>query len=300
MRRSRSALLTALPLVLLAACGEGGPAPYAGNVPHPAGDAVVVRVEWAGGFVPYESIFTSLPNFTLLGDGRVIVQGPVIEIYPGPSLPNLQVRQLTEEGVQSVLFRIAETGLFQESQSFNAATQFIADANSTIFTVSANDRLVVVDVYALGFLTDDAGSPGTIPQAEREAHATLAELDADLQNLESWISPDDWATPAWEAYQPEALRLLVGNIDNEPPNPDGLDSDPVPWPGPTPPDQLGEASQVQDLRCGVVSGNEAATWLEALASANQLTRWSADGHLYRVTPRPLLPDESLDCRTFTS
>jgi hypothetical protein len=257
-------------------------------------------VEWTGGFVPYEWIFTSLPNFTLLGDGRVIVQGPVIDIYPGPALPNLQVRQLTEEGIQSVLFRIAETGLFEESQSFTAATQFIADANSTVFTVNANDRSAVVDVYALGFQTDDIGPPETVPQAERDARATLLELEADLRALEAWISPDDWATPAWEAYQPEALRLLVANVDDEPPNPGGLDSEPMPWPGTTPPDQLGEATQVQDGRCGVVTGDEAAAWLDALAAANQLTRWSADGHLYRVTPRPLLPDESLDCGTFTS
>jgi hypothetical protein len=300
MQRPRSVLLAGLPLaVAVAGCSGASPNPYSGNVPHPAGDEVVVRVEWTGGFVPYEWNFSSLPNFTLLGDGRVIVPGPVIMIYPGPALPNLQVRQLTEEGTQSVLFRIAETGLFEDSQSFNAATQYIADANSTVFTVNANDRSVVVDVYALGLLTDDATTPESITQAERDAHAALAELDADLQDLESWISADDWATPAWEPYQPTDLRLLVANVDAEPPNPDGLDSDPLPWPGTTAPDELGDPSQVQDFRCGVVSGDEAATWLEALASANQLTRWSADGHVYRVTPRPLLPDEALDCGTFT-
>jgi hypothetical protein len=48
-----------------------------------------------------------------------------------------------------------------------------------------------------------------------------------------------------------------------------------------------------------VTGDEAAAWLTALESANQLTRWSYGGHLYRVTPRPLLPDESLDCGTAT-
>jgi hypothetical protein len=42
-------------------------------------------------------------------------------------------------------------------------------------------------------------------------------------------------------------------------------------------------------------GNEAAAWYEALSQANQLTKWSHDGHVYRVTPRPLLPDETLDC-----
>lgn len=45
----------------------------------------------------------------------------------------------------------------------------------------------------------------------------------------------------------------------------------------------------------MVSGDESSAWYAALEGANELTRWSHGGHLYRVTPRPLLPDEALDC-----
>jgi len=290
-------LLVAAPLMALAAgCGLLSPAPGAGGlVPHPEGSAIVVRVAWTGGFVPYEHMFTSLPRFTLFGDGRVIVEGPQIEIYPGPALPNLQVRRLTEEGIQSVLFRIAETGQLDESHSWNAATQFIADASSTVFTVRADHRDVIVDVYGLGLLADPVGGSLTVPEAERQAHETLASLEADLMDLESWIPADDWAEPSWQTYRPEALRLLVANADGQPPDPDALDSDPLPWPGTTAPGALGTVSTVQDFRCGVVSGDEAAAWYAALEGANQLTRWSYDGLVYHVTPRPLLPDEALDC-----
>lgn len=295
MTRPRHALLAGLPVaILIASCNLGSPPAYA-NVPHPAGSEVVVRMAWTGGFVPYEFIFTSVPRFTLLGDGRVLVEGPQIDIYPGPALPNVQVRRLTEEGIQSILFRISETGLFDESHSYNAATQFIADANSTVFTVRADNREVVVDVYALGLLTDPNMAPSVIPTDELEAHDRLTALESDLLNLDAWIPADDWADAAWQSYQPEALRLLVANIDAQPPDPDGLDSEPVAWPGLTDPDQFGTASTIQDFRCGVVSGDESATWFAALGQANQLTRWSHDGHLYRVTPRPLLPDEPLDC-----
>jgi len=278
---------------LIASCNLVSPPSY-GTVPHPAGSEMVVRIEWTGGFVPYEFLFTSLPRFTLLGDGRVFVEGPQIEIYPGPALPNVQVRRLTEEGVQSVLFRMAETGLFDASHSWNAATQFIADAPSTVFTVRADNREVVVDIYALGLLTDPNMAPTGIGAEELEAHDRLATLESELLNLDAWIPADDWADAAWQSYQPEALRLLVANIDDQPPGSD-LDIEPVPWPRTTDPDQFGTASSVADFRCGVVSGEEGAAWYAALSQASSLTPWSHDGHLYSVTPRPLLPDEPLDC-----
>jgi hypothetical protein len=296
MTRPRHALLVGLPAAaLIASCNLVSPPAYAA-VPHPAGSELVVRIAWTGGFVPYEYLFTSLPRFTLLGDGRVLVEGPQIEIYPGPALPNIQVRRLTEEGIQSILFRIAETGLFNESHSWTAATQFIADANSTVFTVRADNREVVVDVYALGLLAEQkVAPPPGIPAQELEAHDRLTGLETGLLDLDSWIPADDWADATWQSYQPDALRLVVANIDAQPPNPDGLDSEPIPWPGTTAPDQFGSASTIQDFRCGVVSGEEGAVWYAALSGANQLTRWSHDGHLYSVTPRPLLPDEPLDC-----
>lgn len=296
MTRPRHALLAGLPVaILIASCNLVSPPAYA-SVPHPAGSELVVRIAWTGGFVPYEYLFTSLPRFTLLGDGRVLVEGPQIEIYPGPALPNIQVRRLTEEGIQSILFRIAETGLFNESHSWTAATQFIADANSTVFTVRADNREVAVDVYALGLLAEPNGAPPPgIPAEELEAHDRLTALETALLDLDAWIPADDWADATWQSYEPDALRLVVANIDAQPPDPDGLDSEPIQWPGTTAPEQFGTASTIQDFRCGVVSGEEGAAWYAALSQANQLTRWSHDGHLYSVTPRPLLPDEPLDC-----
>lgn len=294
MTHPRRALLAVPIAVLVASCNPGSPAPY-GTVTHPGGSELVVRIEWTGGFVPYEFTFTQQPLFTLLGDGRVIIQGPQVAIYPGPALPNLQVRRLTEEGIQSILFRMAETGLFDESHTYDAATRFIADANSTVFRMNADEREVVVDVYALGLVTDPNSAPAGIPADELEAQARLTSLQDDLLNLDGWVQADDWADTEWQSFQPDALRLLVANIDGEPPNPDGLDADPLPWPVATDADAFGSPTAVQDFRCGVVTGEEAAAWYAALSQANQLTSWSHDGHLYRVSPRPMLPDEALEC-----
>jgi hypothetical protein len=254
---------------------------------------VVVRVEYTGGLVPYETIFTSLPPFTLVGDGRVILQGHPSEAFPGPALPNLQVRRLTEEGIQSVISRVTETGLFAESQSFTAASQIVADAQSTVFTLRADSRETIVDVYGLGTLTDPAQLPESVPPSEVAAYRTLAELEADLLGIESWMPAEDWADPDWQPYEPTAFRLLVTDTTDEPPLPE--EPEPMPWPGPTPPEELGELSPVQGVRCGLVMGNEAADWYAALTEATQLTRWAYEDRVFRVTPRPLLPDEVLDC-----
>ena len=51
-------------------------------------DRLTLRIAADGGFVAPGYILTRLPQFALYGDGRVIVGGPVIEIYPSPLLPN--------------------------------------------------------------------------------------------------------------------------------------------------------------------------------------------------------------------
>jgi hypothetical protein len=151
-------------------------------------------------------------------------------------------------------------------------------------------------VYALGLLAEpNVAPPPGIPAEELEAHARLTGLETALLDLDAWIPADDWADATWQSYEPDALRLVVANIDAQPPNPDGLDSEPIPWPGTTAPDQFGTPSTIGDFRCGVVSGAEGAAWYAALSGANQLTRWSHGGHLYSVSPRPLLPHEPLDC-----
>ncbi len=103
----RSAPLLLVSSILLAACtgaGSGGP------IAHPAGDRLVLRVTTQGGFIGPGVLFTSFPGFSLLGDGRVMVPGAQIELYPGPALPAVNVRRLTEAGIQAVLDEVLKTG----------------------------------------------------------------------------------------------------------------------------------------------------------------------------------------------
>ncbi len=101
-----------------------------------------------GGFVPVDYDFLNLPSLLVTGDGRVIEQGPQIEIYPGPLLPNLQQRTISEAGIQALLRLAEEHDLFRDVEYENPTN--IADAPFTVVKISANGATYEHNVYALG------------------------------------------------------------------------------------------------------------------------------------------------------
>lgn len=249
-------------------------------------------MEHRGGFVVADFHLLGLPEFTLTGDGRVIVPGAQLAIFPGPILPPIQVRRLNESGVQAVLDAAAASRQFSRSAEWRGAANFVADAADTVFTLNAEGRQVVVAVYALGIL--DPGGQG-LDAEERTAHAALTALRERLSTLDGWLGSDAWAEGGWQAYRADALRLVVRNADGDPPQMDGIEVAEVAWPTNEDPAAFGEPTAIAGLRCGVVSGQQAEAWYEALAAADQATRWVAGGHRYEVGARPVLPDEEHDC-----
>lgn len=289
--------------ILLAACSGPGPgasgasgAPPTGGIAHPTGaDELVFSLSYEGGFVPVEFIFSSVPSVTIAGDGTVVVQGAQIDLFPGPALPPVMSRRLSEAGMQLILERIAETGFFAADAEFLGAQMGVADASNTVFTLHADDRDVRVSVYALGFFAGQDPPPG-LPERERQAHAVLAPLAEQLTALDQLVPASAWEETDWHPYQADALRLLVRNVDAEPPGDAGIPSEPMAWPIDADPATFGEPYPPLDgSRCGAVTGDEAIAWYEALATANQLTRFTAGDHAYSVLARPVLPGEEPDC-----
>ena len=96
IRLARPAALLAIAAVAVACVGSAG---AAGSTPSPKPvdpDKVIFRVSWEGGFVTPETLLGRVPMVAVYADGRVITQGPVLAIYPGPFMPNLQERTLSE------------------------------------------------------------------------------------------------------------------------------------------------------------------------------------------------------------
>lgn len=241
--------------------------------------------------------FTNLPAFTLLGDGRVILPGAQSAIFPGPALPPVLVRQLTEDGVQTILNAVAASGQFATSAEWRGAQNFVADAADTVFTLNADGRTVTVSIYGLGTLMP-GDEPPNFPAVEKPVHQALGQLLERLSALDTWLPVTAWAADqTWQPYVPNGLRLLVRDADADPPDNSGIANQELPWPTAADPATFGDATAFGEFRCGVVTGEDADAWHEALSNANQLTRFVADDHRYEVSGRPLLPDEAAECPT---
>jgi hypothetical protein len=317
-----AALLLVLPLVV-AACGSAGgspppsdaddgasgPPPSAseggeddggdGAIEHPTGaDEPILVVSSQGGFVPVEFSVRALPSFVLLGDGRVIVQGAQTLEFPGPALPALQERTLTEDGIQELLSAIEDTGLFTGDLELRGMQQMVADASDTVFELHAAGLDSTVLVYALGMLMPDMEVPGMDP-AEVAAHEALARLSESLLLVDTFLPAEMWESEGWQPYEPEAFRLYVTDVTDQPIEGGDLPGMVREWPTGDDPATFGdEAGDFlgPGTRCGVVEGELGATWLGELAEANENTLWTDDGERrFRVLARPLLPHEERTC-----
>ena len=285
MRVFRTIVVLAAVTLASTSCGgigDGGATEGPGQVDridHPSGpDEVVLRVGFEGGFVPVEMMLSRLPSWTLYGDGAVIVEGPQIEIYPPPALPNLLVTRLSDDGIQTILEAARDAGLMGGDATYPYPC--IADAPTTVFTTTADGGTNVVSAYAL-----DATGP--CPDVDEEPRAALRDFQMRLGDLTSWLPSG--SVGAEEFFTPSGIRLYVTAYQPDP----NLDQQGVEWPLSGPLSTFGEPVEgtAGDLRCGVVDGADLDLLLPELEQANTLTPWVSEGEEYRLIARPLLPDE---------
>ena len=320
MKRTAPGLFVVLSIIL-AACAAAGGSPGAsetdgggstppsgsggdgatGGIEHPTGaDEPILIVEEAGGFAMPQMIATRAPTFALYGDGRVIMQGMQTLEFPGPALPPLIERTMTEEGIQAVLEAIEDTNLFTGDLELNGAMNVCADCTSTVFHANVNGEEVTVSVLGLGQLDPALGvNTENIDQAEIDAHAVLSQFRDALMTIDTSVPGGAWESEGWQPYTPTAIRLYVRDVSGEPiegGEQPGVVRD---WPLPDDdPAAFGEEVPVfgDGTRCGVVEGEDAATWFTELSVSTQQTIWTSDGeNRFTVLPRPLLPGEEPSC-----
>lgn len=264
----RRTLLVATAITLLAvACGEEGPAVDVLDDP----EAVILQVRDEGGFVPPEFDLRRMPRHTLTAGGALFFEGPQIEIYPPPLLPNVQKAQLDDETMDIVLQYVADLGFPQITREEDTeATVNVADAPTTIVTYTDGSGQHVFSVYALG-----------IGQFADVRVIQLAELVSILdQSAYAGFPTEEYAADRVQVWAgPPGGGVEPGFVDVRP------------WPLPVPPEELPATGNLAGYRCGTFAGDQAAALLALFRQATQVTTWDAAGTEYSIIARPLLAGE---------
>ncbi len=279
--RTRALAVSLVALALIAGgCGRLTKA-GSGGIDHPTGPAdLVLRMDVGGGFVAPAYELRRIPTWSLFADGRIITEGPQIEIYPGPALPSVQVQTISEEGIQAILEAAKAAGLMGPDGTYGQGC--VADAPTTTFTVYADGTKHVVSAYALGMV------PGSCPGEDTEARAKLATFAAKLSDLAGWLPKGSIGEQG--QFELSEMRVFVQPYAGSPEP--GLHQTAIDWPLSDPLSSFGKADATYgDFRCGVVGGADLAKLLADAQRANELTPWRSDGADFSLIFRPLLPDE---------
>ncbi len=175
----------------LAACG--GTTGTGTTEPDGEPGEVLLRIEWSGGFAPIEWLLGGGPAYTLTRDGRLISEGPVLAIFPGPLLPFYVVTEVSEgemRQIESMIDRMGLPDMVDEVDDTN--TSFVADATTEVITYLDSNGAHRYSVHALGL------GMGGEPSATRVFEELRTALDTISLNRES--------TP----FQPERVRVIAG------------------------------------------------------------------------------------------
>jgi hypothetical protein len=236
---------------------------------HPTGaEEAVVEITYEGGFATPEMIFSRAPLLLITGDGRVISEGPVPAIYPGPLLPNLLERTITEDGTQTLLAKADELGLLAEADY--ARNDQIADAPDTVVKITVDGTTYTHSAYALGFDGEtDAG------RANLFEFVTAATTDLAGTVGEDELGPE--APVASDTYLVRATPVDPATVTTEVP------ATIVDWPADASV-TLADAGECAELPA--VEGDM------LFVDANQLTFFTEGGVTYQVAATPTVPGSS--------
>jgi hypothetical protein len=265
-----------LGLLLVAGCGQGVRKTPGESTPASFGaDDLVVRVGYTGGFTTPEDMLTRLPIVSVYGDGRVLTEAPVLAIYPGPSLPKLQLRRTTPADVRQLLNQAIAAGA---ADGGDFGTPGVADAANTKFSVLTAAGPRSTEVYALS--EGREADQSHLTQAQRDARNRLSTFFETLTKF-----PGTLGDP--EEYQPKQL-LAVAHPWTDQGSTDLPTPPEVAWPGPALP---GEPLELEHS-CVSVTGQQLTDVVASTLRANAATPWTHGGKRWTITFRPLLPDES--------
>jgi hypothetical protein len=228
----------------------------------------------------------------ITGDNQVVAAGPQMMIYPGPLLPNLQARPITDAGFEEIVQRGRDLGMFTGSGDFTPPD---------VAPGAPLGRIEIVVDGVLHTLTGDPSRAITCIMPPCNAAAGTPEAFGSfwwsLSDL-SWLHGGlGQAAP----YVADSYAVLSGVEPAEQPS---LQEPVAVWPLDRPLATFGKPiGSASRPRCGTARGAEATTLRPALEMANQLTPWvdkgaAAPSNGTPIQVRPMVPGEDVCLEVF--
>jgi hypothetical protein len=239
---------------------------------------------WTEQAVPPQATFAEPPQVVITLDGRALTWGAIDAIFPGPAVTPIVQRQMTPGGWVRIVELARASGLLLgqgvigEVAPGETIVRLSIVADGTLHEVGVSNRWP-------GCLADPCEGPPGSPQA-------FFGFGSRLLDLETFLG-DDLGQD--EPYVPAAYAVLVGVV----PDDEGLSQQVIEWPFAGGFDAFGKPSaDGSGLRCGTLTGEDAATFAGSLARANQLSPWRdpVDASLHGLTVRPVLPGDGDPCQ----
>lgn len=289
-RRSFLAAAVVAPvLAAVAACGDDtkkateptplpsdqGSVPGSGaslGIAHPTGvQDLVLKLSYEGGFVPAGTAFVNTPALLVSGDGHVYTPAVTPAIFPGPLLPSILVKTITESGIQRMLGIVQKAGLFVTSLDLSGGTG-VADASNTVLTINAAGKNYVQSAYALG--ADSPESPA------RQALLGAVNIISDVAAAVGEANLGEDQPFVADKYRFQARAVDQAELDSQQPAPTIVE-----WPA------LTTLPLASAATCATVN---AAAVGSLLVDAKQNTYFKDGDIVYQLAAAGVLPGDP-DC-----
>ena len=240
---------------------------------HPTGaDDIVLRYGMVGGFTTPGHAFTNVPTVLVSGDGRLFTPGVTTMDYPGPLLPAINERTITETGIQKLLALADAAGLLAPAPDYTGDIQ-VADVPDTQVVISANGVVYTHQAMAIGFEEQD----------ESPARAALRSFTESLGDLTAVVGAENLGEEAPVETADYRIQTMVVTEDEL----TGYDPEPtiVDW-------ALADVSLAGANECTLVPADVAGT---VLMDAKQDTFFretvTGSATVYRLSAVAVLPGD---------
>ncbi len=287
LRPSARLPVLAAVVILVAACAGGsGASPR--QSPADTSTAWLRATPFKPG--PPLSRFASGPAAVITADGTYVTAMPVDAEDPGPLLPSLVGRSLSDTGRATVQAEAARLGLLDKKADFRSVIAMPGSVIGRLELTGESGPVTLVgepDSKLLCIPQFCDPLPGT-PEA-------FGELWRKVVDPVPWLGSELGSeTP----FVPAAYALLVGPAPAPDPAVGAAIAD---WPLAVPLATFGTPVDKGSQRCGIVTGADAEALRPALEQANQRTQWVQDpatSATFGITVRPIIAGEDPCAETF--